>query len=63
VFDLRCEIREKLIDFLQREHPEALPRQRSEVALDNDVATVRLIGGDGVRHTEPLRREVKAGRN
>jgi small-conductance mechanosensitive channel len=29
-FDLRCEIREKLIDFLQREHPEALPRQRSE---------------------------------
>jgi small-conductance mechanosensitive channel len=62
VFDLRCEIREKLIDFLQREHPEALPRQRSEVALDNDVATVRLIGGDGVRHTEPPR-ELKAGRN
>ena len=30
-FDLRCEVREKLIDFLQREHPEALPRQRSEV--------------------------------
>ena len=30
-FDLRCEVREKLIDFLQREHPEALPRQRAEV--------------------------------
>jgi small-conductance mechanosensitive channel len=29
-FDLRCEIREKLIDWLQREHPEALPRARSE---------------------------------
>lgn len=29
-FDLRCEIREKLIDFLQKEHPEALPRQRNE---------------------------------
>jgi len=27
-FDLRCEVREKLIDFLQREHPEALPRSR-----------------------------------
>src|SRR5215475_14739803 len=27
-FDLRCEIREKLIDFLQKEHPEALPRTR-----------------------------------
>ncbi len=30
-FDLRCEIREKLIDFLQREHPTALPRTRQEV--------------------------------
>jgi len=27
-FDLRCEIREKLIDFLQKEHPDALPRTR-----------------------------------
>jgi small-conductance mechanosensitive channel len=27
-FDLRCEVREKLIDFLQSEHPEALPRSR-----------------------------------
>jgi small-conductance mechanosensitive channel len=30
-FDLRCEIREKLIDFLQREIPSALPRIRQEV--------------------------------
>lgn len=29
-FELRCEIREKLIDFLQRELPEALPRQRQQ---------------------------------
>jgi len=35
-FDLRCEVREKLIDFLQREHPEALPRQRSEVVVAGD---------------------------
>jgi small-conductance mechanosensitive channel len=27
-FDLRCEVREKLIDFLQKEHPETLPRSR-----------------------------------
>jgi small-conductance mechanosensitive channel len=27
-FDLRCEVREKLVDFLQREHPEALPHSR-----------------------------------
>ncbi|HWA03115.1 MAG TPA: mechanosensitive ion channel domain-containing protein [Rhizomicrobium sp.] len=30
-FDLRCEIREKLLEFLQQEHPEALPRLRAEV--------------------------------
>ena len=34
-FNLRCEVREKLVDFLQREHPEALPRQRSEVAVSD----------------------------
>ena len=27
-FDLRCEVREKLIDFIQHEHPEALPHSR-----------------------------------
>lgn len=31
VFDLRCEIREKIIAFLQREHPHALPRFRTEM--------------------------------
>jgi small-conductance mechanosensitive channel len=30
-FDLRCEIREKLIDWMQREIPTALPRTRQEV--------------------------------
>jgi small-conductance mechanosensitive channel len=32
-FNLRCEVREQLIDFLQKHHPEALPRHRSEVAV------------------------------
>ena len=27
-FDLRCEVREKLIDFIQREYPKALPQIR-----------------------------------
>jgi hypothetical protein len=27
-FDLRCEVREKMLAFLRDEHPEALPRQR-----------------------------------
>ncbi|MFT8243094.1 mechanosensitive ion channel family protein [Roseomonas sp. BN140053] len=31
-FDLRCEVREKLIGFLQSEYPEALPRQRTEIS-------------------------------
>jgi small-conductance mechanosensitive channel len=30
-WDLRCEIREKLIDFLQKNFPESLPRVRAEV--------------------------------
>jgi len=32
VSDLRAEVREKLIDFLQREHPHALPRRRNEIS-------------------------------
>lgn len=30
-WNLRCEVREKLIAFLQKEHPEALPKQRTAV--------------------------------
>ena len=29
-FDLRCEVREKLIDFIQRNYPSGLPRVRAE---------------------------------
>ena len=35
VFDLRCEVREQLVDFLQKHHPGALPRQRSDVAVSD----------------------------
>jgi small-conductance mechanosensitive channel len=31
VFDLRCEVREKMIGWLQTEHPGALPRRRAEI--------------------------------
>jgi small-conductance mechanosensitive channel len=37
-WDLRCEVREKLIDVLQREYPTALPRRRYE-ATGNDAVT------------------------
>ena len=29
-FDLRCEVREKLVAFLQQEYPQSLPRLRAE---------------------------------
>jgi small-conductance mechanosensitive channel len=53
VFDLRCEIREKMIDFLQREHPEALPRQRTELALDSDIRAAGHLIGDSRRADGP----------
>ena len=31
-FDLRCEIREKLIAVLQTEMPKALPRERTDIS-------------------------------
>jgi small-conductance mechanosensitive channel len=34
-WDLRCEVRERLIAFLQQEHPSALPRQRTDVEIIN----------------------------
>jgi small-conductance mechanosensitive channel len=42
-FDLRCEVREGLVDFIQRQFPQALPRMRTDVAArpDNDDATLR----------------------
>jgi small-conductance mechanosensitive channel len=43
-WNLRCEVREKMIDFLQREHPEALPRQRQvNLREDGAPATVAAL--------------------
>ena len=33
-FDLRCEVREKMIGWLRENHPEALPRRRAELVRD-----------------------------
>ncbi len=38
-FDLRCEVREKLIAWLQQEHPDALPRRRQEQVSRGNGAT------------------------
>ena len=34
-FELRCEVREKLVDFLQKHHPEALPHSR-QISFSSD---------------------------
>jgi small-conductance mechanosensitive channel len=52
-FDLRCEVREKLIAFLRKEHPESLPRSRNE--------TVGPPAADAPeRESEPPRRAIGA---
>jgi small-conductance mechanosensitive channel len=54
-FDLRCEVREKLIAFLRDECPQALPRERAAIALSRPAAespastvrTARRAGAGG----------------
>jgi small-conductance mechanosensitive channel len=58
-FDLRCEVREKLIDFLKREHPEALPRRRQEVVAGPDSAR----HGSAAREAGPPRKEARYAAN
>ena len=50
-FDLRCVVREKLIAFLQKEHPEALPHSRQ-------ISLKEARGGteDAALAGEPLKR-------
>jgi len=50
LWDLRCEVREKLIDYLQREYPTALPRRRYEAAESvsakaDEAQELRAAGG------------------
>ncbi|WP_245431151.1 mechanosensitive ion channel family protein [Rhodoplanes roseus] len=46
-FDLRCEVREKLIAFLREVHPEGLPHVRAEIAekTPEDATAARLADG------------------
>jgi len=45
--DLRCEVREGLIDFLRRNHPESLPRSRNMSVDDEHPKTSRRKSSDG----------------
>jgi small-conductance mechanosensitive channel len=48
-FDLRCEVRETMIAWLQQAHPHALPRWRGEVqaAAEAEEIVLRRAGGRG----------------
>ncbi|MDY0982214.1 MULTISPECIES: mechanosensitive ion channel family protein [unclassified Stenotrophomonas] len=50
-FDLRCIVRERMLDFLAREHPQALPRTRAELLErpDPPTRTPRSQPADDVR--------------
>jgi small-conductance mechanosensitive channel len=50
-WDLRCEVREKLIRYLQQQQPEALPRARAELVAGTGAA-LRAASGDGVPRPE-----------
>ena len=39
-WELRCEVREAMLDWLQREHPGSLPRHRTELRLMPDINEV-----------------------
>jgi hypothetical protein len=47
LWNLRCEVREKLLAFLQREYPDGLPRVRAELALSNDANWVAKVTAGG----------------
>ena len=53
-FDLRCDIREQLVAFLQKEHPTALPHARAE-SLRPDTPEARQDAAPGTR--EDTRRD------
>jgi small-conductance mechanosensitive channel len=46
-FDLRCEVREKLIDFLQRHYPQSLPRVRADISPPNAIEGAVLMKQEG----------------
>ena len=60
-FDLRCEVREKMLAWLKSEHPEALPRERLAFSGEGQgEMPVRMSGSDGANdgtRTRDLRRD------
>lgn len=59
-WDLRCELREKMIAYLQEHHPECLPRRRLELTNRDDVEALATgsgqtsVGPHGIREEAAL---------
>lgn len=53
-WDLRCHVREKLVEFLQREHPTSLPRLRAVVEDPTDEPTRHAASPDSQPDTGGL---------
>jgi hypothetical protein len=43
VFDLRCEVRERMIAYVQKRYPGALPRLRADVQDQPSAAKTRAL--------------------
>jgi small-conductance mechanosensitive channel len=51
-WDLRCDIRERLLDYVRQSHPQSMPRARTELA---EPAAITLSNGSGhLRPQHPL---------
>jgi len=63
-FNLRCEVREQMIDFLQREHPEALPRQRSVSLREDGAPAAQAVSAPAAEGSaaQPAARRIGASR-
>jgi small-conductance mechanosensitive channel len=70
-WDLRCRVREALVDFLQREHPDGLPRVRAELATEHEQhrdrtpagVPLRAGKGDSTAIKQPTHTDVEAQRD
>jgi small-conductance mechanosensitive channel len=52
-WDLRCEVREKLVEYLRREHPESLPRIRAELESGPGLAPELMPQPSRTRPSRP----------
>src|SRR5690606_12787494 len=57
-WDLRCEIREKMIMWLQKEHPRALPRNRLQVQMDERKPEESLDAADPDKETGAMANQI-----